>query len=139
MAFSPALTGSILRKRWLKTPHSWLISSAILTLKWIFNLKSLVFYLFFLISYFISSVCKHKQKALIKCTLLGLGRNFSFLLNITYYICCSRLDSFALIFLISSSFSFNLICWNITSFILGGISTKTRSFFDVNPMGSSSL
>lgn len=31
VALSSALTGSFLRKRWLKTPHSWLNLSAILT------------------------------------------------------------------------------------------------------------
>ncbi|MBE1556850.1 hypothetical protein H4683_003976 [Filibacter limicola] len=31
VAPSPAFTGSIVRKRWLKTPHSWLNLSAILS------------------------------------------------------------------------------------------------------------
>jgi len=32
VALSPAFTGSIVRKQWLKTPHRWLNLSAILKL-----------------------------------------------------------------------------------------------------------
>ena len=38
VAPSPAFTGSIVRKRWLKTPHSWLNLSTILMSLITFNI-----------------------------------------------------------------------------------------------------
>ena len=47
VALSPAFTGSIVRKQWLKTPHSWLNLSAILN--WILSLCIFVIPTLFLV------------------------------------------------------------------------------------------